>query len=91
MSKLVKLVDGIWTFLGNKHCGEPIEKVARSDPSYLCWAWREASGFEDPEVFHLLDDVARKHGIDTDRAAKRENRSFRNHQITHDRGRKRRG
>jgi hypothetical protein len=86
---LLKLVAGVWTFLGNKHAGEPVDKVAESDPGYLSWAWRESSGDESDEEFHILDDVARKHGVDTAKGVRIDNNSFRKQRITHDRSRKR--
>lgn len=85
---IIKLADEAWRFLRGKHAGETVDQVAESDPGYLSWAWRETSGDVSPEAFHVLDDVARRHSIDTELGRRIDDQSFRKQRITHDPSRK---
>jgi hypothetical protein len=63
--KFLKLVDGKWIVLVRKHQGEPLEKVAVSDPKYLNWLYNEPSVMEalDDAQFYALEDAMKAHKI----------------------------
>jgi hypothetical protein len=51
---LLEKVADIWMFRGTKYQGVPIEEVAKQDPSYIRWAWRQLD-LTDVEFYALSD------------------------------------
>lgn len=63
------LGDPIIILRGNKHGGEPLEKVASEDPDYLRWLRKwvaQGKTYLSDQEFYALDDVMVKHQIPID-------------------------
>lgn len=53
MAFITQSPEGHWVFGSGKHAGKTLETIAREDPNYLQWVWRE------PKVYgHLPDNAA---------------------------------
>lgn len=48
---------------GEKHPGENIIDVARTDPKFLSWAWRECGIGLPSDLFSEIVEVMRSNGV----------------------------
>jgi len=53
----------VFTTQSQKHKGHSIEDVARTDPNYLRWAWRDRTVGLPTEVFEKIGEVMETFGI----------------------------
>lgn len=77
---LLKKTGSTFSFRGGKHAGETVEAVAKKDPGYVAWAWRQEN--LDDEAFYALDDAARANHVPTEKALKADNMKFRKMRVT---------
>jgi hypothetical protein len=56
--------DGDLVVMGRKHPGELLDDVAAADPDYVQWIYRNATEDLPQDVFHALQDVMEKNGIE---------------------------
>jgi hypothetical protein len=54
-----------WRFTSGRHAGETVDAVAKTDPGYVAWAWRQ-DGISD-DMFYAIDDAARSNGVQTEK------------------------
>jgi hypothetical protein len=58
-----RLEDGRIILNGAKHLGENIIDVARTDPNYLRFAWRDCGVGLPPDLFSEIVDVMKTNGV----------------------------
>lgn len=64
MALVFKTPDNIWRVAGKKHLNEPLEEVAKTDPKFLQWIFKDASVNLSDEAFDALEAVMLKEKIE---------------------------
>lgn len=63
MALFKRAEDGSVRLCGSKHAGKTVDEVAREDPKYLRWAWRDCTVGLPLDVYEEIEMTMKVNGV----------------------------